>query len=266
VECSTATVFISVRQTQVTVTVTKSGPGAADSTVVSSPAGIDCGTICSALFTTDQSIFLIAEAAEGFAFDFWTGDADCSDGLLAPSADVSCEAVFKTAPPPPVGEADVSISKAGAGSGVVTSDPAGLDCGTVCTATFPAFGNVLLIATPDPGSEFVAFSGDPDCSDGVLGMDANKSCTATFDLLPTDIFTLTVTKGGSGDGTVVSSPFGINCGAVCSADFENATVVTLLVRAEPDSTFIGWSGDCTGVGFSTTVTMDADKTCTANFQ
>jgi hypothetical protein len=266
VECSTATVSIGIRQLQVTVSVTKSGPGAADSTVTSSPAGIDCGTICSASFSTEGSIFLIAEAADGFAFDFWTGDADCEDGLLTPSADVSCEAVFKTAPPPPVGDADVTIVKAGTGTGVVTSDPTGLDCGTVCTATFTAFSNVLLIATPDAGSEFVAFSGDPDCSDGVLGMDANKSCTATFDLLPTDTFTLTVTKGGTGDGTVASSPFGISCGAVCSADYENGTVVTLIVRAEPDSTFIGWSGDCTGIGFSTTVTMDADKTCTANFQ
>ena len=51
-----------------------------------------------------------------------------------------------------------------------------------------------------------------------------------------------------------------------SADFENGTLVTLFVRPEPDSTFIGWSGDCTGIAFSTTVTLDADKTCTANFQ
>jgi uncharacterized repeat protein (TIGR02543 family) len=248
----------------VTVSITKSGPGAADSTVTSSPAGIDCGTICSASFTTSAPIFLFAEAADGFAFDFWTGDADCADGLLTPSADVSCEAVFKEAPPPPVGDADISIAKAGTGSGLVASDPAGLACGTVCTATFTAFTNVTLIATPDPGSEFIGFSGDPDCADGVVSMDADKVCLATFELLPTNTFTLTVTKAG-GDGTVTSSPFGLNCGATCSADFEDGTVVTLFVRPEPDFTFVGWSGDCTGAAFSTTVTLDADKTCTANF-
>lgn len=262
--CSTATVFISVRQTEVTVSITKSGPGAADSTVTSSPAGIDCGTICSASFSTSAPIFLLAEAADGFAFDFWTGDADCADGLLTPSADVSCEAVFKDAPPPPVGDADITIAKAGTGGGLVTSDPAGLDCGAVCTAAFTAFTNVTLIATPDPGSEFIAFSGDPDCADGVVSMDADKTCVATFELLPTNTFTLTVTKAG-GDGAVTSSPLGINCGATCSADFEDGTAVTLFVRPEPDFTFIGWSGDCTGVAFSTTVTLDADKTCTANF-
>ena len=264
--CSTATVFINVRQTEVSVSVTKSGPGAADSTVISSPAGIDCGTTCSALFTTDQSIVLIAQPADGFAFDFWTGDADCDDGLLTPNADVSCEAVFKEAPPPPVGEAELSVTKAGGGSGVVASDPAGIDCGATCAALFAAFSNVTLIATPDPGSEFIGFGGDPDCADGVVSMDADKTCTATFELLPTDTFTLTVTKAGAGDGTVASNPLGINCGAVCAADFEQGAVVTLIVRAEPDSTFIGWSGDCTGVDFFTTVTMDADKTCTANFQ
>lgn len=265
VACSTATVFITVRLAEVTVSVTKSGPGAADSSVISSPAGIDCGIVCSAQFSTGQSIFLIAQAAAGFAFDFWTGDADCDDGLLTPSADVSCEAVFKDAPPPAVGDADLSISKSGTGSGVVTSDPAGIDCGAVCTATFTAFTNITLFATAAPDSKFVAWSGDPDCGDGILGMDADKSCTATFELLPTDVFELTVAKAG-GDGTVVSSPFGINCGGDCSADFENGTAVTLSVRPDPGFTFIGWSGDCAGAGFSTTVTMDADRTCTADFQ
>jgi VCBS repeat-containing protein len=266
VECSTASVSIAIRELEITVTITKSGPGAAESTVISSPAGIDCGTTCSAVFPTSGSISLIAEPAEGFAFDFWTGDADCEDGLLTPSADVACEAVFKVAPPPPVGEATISVTKAGAGTGVVTTSPTGIDCGAVCSALFPAFSNVTLDAVADAGSFFVGFGGDPDCADGVVGTDADKTCIATFNLLPTDTFALTVTKAGSGDGTVASNPIAINCGAICSADFENGTVVTLLVRAEPDSTFIGWSGDCTGVGFSTTVTMDADKTCTANFQ
>lgn len=266
VECSTATVFVGVRQLQVTVTVTKSGPGAVDSSVISSPSGIDCGSTCSAQFVTDEQIFLIADPADGYAFDFWTGDADCADGLLTPSTDLACEAVFKDAPQPPVGEAEISVSKSGTGSGQVTSDPAGIACGLVCTASFPAFTNVILLAAPDANSRFVGFGGDSDCSDGLVGMDADKSCTATFELLPTNTFTLTVAKAGTGDGTVVSDPTGISCGAGCSADFEEGTAVTLLVRAEPDSTFIGWSGDCTGVGFSTLLTLDADKTCTANFQ
>lgn len=33
----------------------------------------------------------------------------------------------------------------------------------------------------------------------------------------------------------------------------------------PGSFFVGWSGDCSGTGLTTQVTMDADKTCTATF-
>ncbi len=77
--------------------------------------------------------------------------------------------------------------------------------------------------------------------------------------------TLTVTKAGTGDGTVTSNPAGINCGAHCSEAYDQDTVVTLTANADGDSDFAGWSGDCSGANSTTTVTMDADKTCTATF-
>ena len=40
-------------------------------------------------------------------------------------------------------------------------------------------------------------------------------------------FTLTVSKTGSGSGTVTSNPAGINCGSTCSASYANDTSVTL---------------------------------------
>ncbi len=52
--------------------------------------------------------------------------------------------------------------------------------------------------------------------------------------------TLTVTKAGNGQGTVTSSPAGINCGVSCSALYTSGTSVTLT--ATPSSaTFVGWS-------------------------
>ena len=77
-------------------------------------------------------------------------------------------------------------------------------------------------------------------------------------------FTLTVSKSGSGSGTVTSSVGAVNCGAVCSADFDAGTSVTLTAVAASGSTFTGWSGACTGSS-SCTVTMDAAKTVTAAF-
>ena len=76
--------------------------------------------------------------------------------------------------------------------------------------------------------------------------------------------TLTVSKNGTGTGTVTSSPAGINCGATCSHDFAGDTLVTLTPTADAGSQFAGWSGDCTGTG-SCTVTMIAAKSVTATF-
>jgi YVTN family beta-propeller protein len=75
--------------------------------------------------------------------------------------------------------------------------------------------------------------------------------------------TLNVAKGGNGIGRVVSSPSGIACGGDCQATFGFGTVVTLIARADDTSTFSGWSGDpdCA----DGTVTLTADRNCTANF-
>jgi uncharacterized repeat protein (TIGR02543 family) len=75
---------------------------------------------------------------------------------------------------------------------------------------------------------------------------------------------LTVTKAGSGSGTVTSSPAGIDCGATCSASFPSGTAVTLTAAPDAGSTFTGWGGDCTGTG-PCVVTMDQDRTVTATF-
>jgi hypothetical protein len=53
---------------------------------------------------------------------------------------------------------------------------------------------------------------------------------------------LTVTKGGSGSGTVTSTPAGIDCGADCSEAYTENTVVTLTANPATNSTFAGWSG------------------------
>ncbi len=90
----------------------------------------------------------------------------------------------------------LTVTKVGTGSGTVTSDPAGINCGATCAAGFSDGTVVTLTATPDAGSKFDGWSGDPDCSDGQVTMDADKSCTATFTLLTAG---LSLTKGDSPD-------------------------------------------------------------------
>ena len=81
------------------------------------------------------------------------------------------------------------------------------------------------------------------------------------------ILQYTLTVNVSGSGTVTSDPSGINCPGTCSTSFDNGTEVTLTATPGADSAFSGWGGDCAGCGSDTscTITMDADKTCTATF-
>jgi hypothetical protein len=76
---------------------------------------------------------------------------------------------------------------------------------------------------------------------------------------------LTVSVGGSGRGTVVSTPAGINCGTKCSASYPSGTMVTLTASASPSSVFAGWSvPGCAGVG-PCTVTMNGTAYVIATF-
>jgi len=73
------------------------------------------------------------------------------------------------------------VNKAGSGDGTVTSDVAGINCGTDCAEWYDEDTPVTLTVTPDGDSAFAGWSGDADCSDGQVTMDADKTCTATFD-------------------------------------------------------------------------------------
>jgi aryl-phospho-beta-D-glucosidase BglC (GH1 family) len=81
---------------------------------------------------------------------------------------------------------------------------------------------------------------------------------------PSGSYTLTVTKDGTGSGVVSTSPAGVSCGSTCSATFAAGTNVTLTATADSGSSFIGWSGACTGTG-TCTVSMLSAKSVTATF-
>jgi len=78
-------------------------------------------------------------------------------------------------------------------------------------------------------------------------------------------FDLTVTKSGSGAGTVTSNLGGISCGSTCAFPYLTNTLVNLTATAAADSHFVGWSGSCAGSSPTYGVTMDAHKSCNAEF-
>jgi hypothetical protein len=156
----------------------------------------------------------------------------------------------------------LTVSKAGTGSGVVSSSPPGINCGTTCSNSFDAGTGVTLTAAADSTSVFAGWSGACTGSGScTVTMDSTKSVSAAFNV---QTFTLTVTKSGTGSGTVTSSPAGISCGATCSTSYNSGTVVTLTATLDSGMTFTGWSGACSGTG-PCMVTMNGNKTATAAF-
>lgn len=244
-----------------TLTVTKSGSGSG--LVMSTPTGIDCGVICDVSFTDGTSVVLTAVADPGSFFVGWTstacsGNASCN---LLMSANQSVTADFQ-----PVPTYTLTVGLNGTGSGVVTSNPTGIDCGTSSTSCESAYNDgtfVTLTAAPIGNSTFSGWGGD--CSGTApctVQMTADRSITATFTL---QSYTLSVNKTGS--GLVSSNPTGISCGATCSATFSGGSTVTLTAIPDAGYTFTGWSGSgitCAGTG-SCAVLMDGTKTVTATF-
>jgi Tol biopolymer transport system component len=79
-------------------------------------------------------------------------------------------------------------------------------------------------------------------------------------------FSLAVDKFG--EGTIASSPGGIDCGAGCTfqaAPFPPDSSVVLTATADPGSTFSYWSGCDSVSGDSCTVNVDGDSTVFATF-
>src|SRR5205823_5387610 len=66
----------------------------------------------------------------------------------------------------------LSVTLAGTGSGVVTSSPAGINCGGTCSATFNSGVLITLTASPDANSVFTGWNGCDNSS--------GASCTVTL--------------------------------------------------------------------------------------
>ncbi len=225
--------------------------GAGNGTVSSTPAGITCGSTCSADLVPNTVVTLTATADEGSTFAGWSG-GDC------PSTDacvVTIDAAKSVTATFILNVNTLTVDKAGGGSGTVSSSPAGIDCGATCTADFEYRTVVTVTATPNLGSSFAGWS--PNCQlvndNCAVIMTAEALVTATFTL---NTYTLTVATAGNGSGATSNTPPG--------STFTHGTVVTVTATPSLTSTFAGWSGGCSGTG-TCVVTMTADTLVTATF-
>jgi hypothetical protein len=133
------------------------------------------------------------------------------------------------------------------------------------TATATASEELLhsFSCTPPSGSTFPVGTTEVKCT-AVAG-DENTA-TASFKVqVTTPKHTLTVTV--TGEGTVTSTPAGIDCGqghTACSAEFEEVAV-TLTPAPAAGDTLSAWGGACSGTGSCSLNPLSANESVTAAF-
>lgn len=157
----------------------------------------------------------------------------------------------------------VTFSGTGSGTVYVNAGTNSFACSSPCSGMISLGKAIALTATPASGSTFAgwggACSGTASCT---LIMNSSHTVIASFQKVTTH--TLSVGMGGDDAGTVTSSPAGISCPGDCAEAYIAGTSVVLTATPAPGSTFIGWSGACTGTG-TCTLTMSQDRSVTATF-
>jgi uncharacterized repeat protein (TIGR02543 family) len=240
------------------LSVTLNGGGA----VTSSPAGINCGTTCSAPYAQGTSVTLTATPASGFVFSGWSGDGTCSGTSTTCSVTMNAAhtvtATFTAHAP-----TDFGLTVQVAGSGTVSSTPPGINCGQACSASYASGTSVVLAATAAPGAHFAGWSGacagtSTPCT---VTMDQARTVGAAF--VANAHYTLSV--NGAPGGIVTSEPAGIDCGTTCTAGYAPGTPVNLIARALPGFIFTGWTGACSGTQ-TCDLTMNSNQTVGVGFK
>jgi Pro-kumamolisin, activation domain/IPT/TIG domain/PASTA domain len=130
-----------------------------------------------------------------------------------------------------------------------SNEEALLDCGTTDTVTVTAPAGTV---------------GTVPVTLHTVESDATGAPAATSSFTYTKPFALAVHKAGGGSGKVTSVPAGISCGKKCSHAYPFGTVVTLKEKAAKSSTFVHWSGACSGKA-ACKVTAKAALKVTAKF-
>lgn len=246
---------------QETMTVTREGTGSG--TVQSEPAGIDCGTECSASFDQGSTVTLTAAPAPYSHLASWSvaGNPSACEGTEA-----TCEVTLNAAAQVSVvfaQDPDRNLAISLSGAGRVTSTPAGIDCPGACSHAFPAGTQVSLNAQPAPDWELATWTGACRGKRGcAVTMVQNQAVGATF--APIE-HPFAVSVIGAGTGTVTDAGAGIDCGLACAGIYQQGSVLHLSAKAEAGSRFEGFAGCDSVQGETCTVSITEAKTVTALF-
>jgi hypothetical protein len=257
--------------------------GSGTGTITSSPAGISCDRSCTASFPTGTTVALTATPTNGSSIRYWSNGNCREQGTsLEPYKGPTCTFVMSTDravtvyfDPAPV----LQLYFIGAGSGKVTSSPAGLSCAASCKAVFPTGTKVTLTATPKAGSAIRYWSNEI-CQEQGKSLNPYKGRTCTFVMDADRALTIYLDPAPSlflyinGAGHVTSSPAGIACSESCKQSFPTGTTVKLTATPKAGSTVYSWSSEVcaeqgkslnTYQGRTCTLVMDAERSVSISF-
>ncbi len=216
------------------ITVSKAGSGSG--TVTSSPAGIACGTSCSATFGAGTAVTLSAAPASGSTFAGWSGGGCSGTGscTVTLNASVAVTATF-----------NASAGTGGTGGTGVSLSSAALSFGGSGSKTVTYTNNTGAKVTFIQASmTSTRFGQTNTCGEVAPG----ASCTATVTYYPTnsgsDTGTFTVTS------TAPNSPHVVSLSASTAAAQPAASLVPhfyrTILRREPDAAGQAfWDGELT---------------------
>ncbi len=126
------------------------------------------------------------------------------------------------------------------------------------TGTYATGANVVVTAAANAGYQFVNWTESGTVVNSTTAyaftVTANRTLVANFNVIPAN-YTLTVTS--TVGGSVTKSPDQVN--------YSSGTQVTLTATPNAGFQFASWSGDATGNTNPLLLTMDGNKSITANF-
>ncbi|KJU86708.1 FG-GAP repeat-containing protein, partial [Candidatus Magnetobacterium bavaricum] len=163
----------------------------------------------------------------------------------------------------------LTILKQGTGNGSVAALTGKITWnGNQGVAEYDLNTSVTLMAEGDMTSDFVKWDKCDTVSSNqcTVKMSASKTVAVTFNL-KTKGFMLTVTKTGTGDGTVTPSTGVLNFnGNMAMTEYPDGTQVMLKGNPATGSTFVAWTGCDQAIGSQCTVNMTAEKIVAIEFK
>jgi len=149
-----------------------------------------------------------------------------------------------------VGQPQVKVLLVGTGTGTVTSSPAGINCGSACTAVFAPGTSVTLTAAPGAASAFAGWSGA-----------ACSGTSTTCPLVVTSAPSITATFNSTAQSFSLSAP---TVASVAQGGAATATATIARVNGYAGAVSITAAGLPSGVTITAVPASTTDNTATLN--